>query len=420
MFLQPPREPPPAIKEAAASPEGEAEHLRDALVAAGTLIRKGTDFLHQTWDRLPRIRVELLRQGLDLEADLARLVGTHVDRGRQLATFLLRCGRWGVEVQLLRSQAFDTEPAAFDTEKFLATLQNRMANKPDGTPPDTREVADAVLLLARTMADGFRTLGGDVTELKTDVAELKTDVAELKTDVAELKTDVAELKTDVAELKTDVAELKTDQAELKTDVAELREGQIRIEGRVGHLTGEHYERKFRERLPDLVYMGCHRAGLPQPAGIELRWTDRPDVRQQYGLAEWEDVWRDLNLPDPVYTYGGRLKDCDFIYAATWNETWLPDLLLVGETSITIDEHVLKKAAGHRRDLEDTGHQVRVLLAGAGFTRRVEEQGGPSAVANTGVAWLARSENLNHSDWQDPASMVDLLREWHGRLPSPRL
>ncbi len=70
---------------------------------------------------------------------------------------------------------------------------------------------------------------------------------------------------------------------------------------------------------------------------------------------------------------------------------------------------------HQKDLEDAGHQARMLLVGADFTPQIAERGGMAAVEAAGVQWLERSEDLNDPVWLDSTGIGTLLKEWHKDL-----
>ena len=245
--------------------------------------------------------------------------------------------------------------------------------QPDGKPPDDRRVADAMLKLL------------DVTE---------------------------QLVHGQADLRADVGELKAGQEALRADVGELKAGQKRLEGSVGDLRGEKYETKFREDLPVQIRQVCRVADLPQPETIVLRWDDsrRGDERTWHTLAD------ELGI-DPY----SRLRDCDFLYVVKWQA--LPRLWLAGEVSITIDDDLLLKVAGHRRDLKAADNEARTLAVGAGFPEAFISRNGPDAVAATGAQWVERPKNRNSLAWRDTSFMEALLAEWFAevrpnRVPDP--
>ena len=166
------------------------------------------------------------------------------------------------------------------------------------------------------------------------------------------------------------------------------------------LRGEKYKTKFREDLPVQIRQVCRVADLPQPETIVLRWDDsrRGDEHTWHTLAD------ELGI-DPY----SRLRDCDFLYVVKWQA--LPRLWLAGEVSITIDDDLLLKVAGHRRDLEAADNEARTLAVGAGFTEAFTSRNGPDAVAETGAQWVERPENRNSLAWRDTSFMEALLAEW---------
>ena len=79
----------------------------------------------------------------------------HIGPDNEVGSFLLRCGRWGMEVRLLRVDAKAGEnPKLLDMEALLMDLQDLLANDPEGKSPEPRVLANVILLLAETTADG--------------------------------------------------------------------------------------------------------------------------------------------------------------------------------------------------------------------------------------------------------------------------
>lgn len=389
-----PRSPEPAVAVAVTA---EQKLSLSLLKSARLLVRDGMDRLRHNWDRLPQVRGRLLREGAALETDLDQALRRE-RRTNEIAALVVRGGGWYLEVRLLRSaDANGSNPSPRQAAALADIREEFMTNdagSPHGAPPDNRSLANAMLKLV------------DVVEnLDRGQAELRAETA---TGFTAVRTELTELRGDVAKLEAGQVELRGDMAELKGRVGNLEAGQVRIEGRVGNLTGREYEQLFRDRLPSLIHSACRQAELPQPAAVDLLWTDR----HADGIVGWLARCRDLGLPEPHAT---ALQFCDFIHRVRWPNNRLPPLLLVGEISITVDDRVLEKVKHHRRDLEEAGHEVRTLVAGAGFTPQVADRGGPEAVAAARAQWLARPEDLGDAAWLDAAGIRDMLNDWHDAL-----
>ncbi len=213
VFLQPPREPAARIKDVNPSPEMDFLRLRPVLVKAGDLLKSGATFLSDAWGRLPQVKVELWHRGLDLEADLKRLLSRHTGTDRELGSFLLRCGRWALEIRLLHIETdADTDPELLDWDPFLMDLQNMLNNHPEDKPPDNRILADAILILAEKTGAGLKTLseGQARMEGRLDGMDGRLDGMDGRLDRIDGRLDGIDesLKTltkDVGDLKGDVA-----------------------------------------------------------------------------------------------------------------------------------------------------------------------------------------------------------------------
>ena len=240
MFLKPPREPTIRIKDATTHPETDFVRLRPVLVKAGDLLKSGAAVLSDAWERLPQVKVDLWHRGQDLEADLKRLLSTHYGTDNELGSFLLRCGRWTVEVRLLRMETdADTNPELLDWDPFLMDLKNVLDNQPEDRPPDNRVVADAILRLAEQTGAGFRTLSEGQVRLagRMDRMEGRLDGVDGRLDGVDesLKTLTEGQKT-----LTEGQATLTERVDTLTDIVgepqegqkPLTEGQARIEGRL--------------------------------------------------------------------------------------------------------------------------------------------------------------------------------------------
>ena len=362
----------------------ESVELLSTSLLKGTrvLVQDGMDRLRRNWDCLPQVKARLWQEGTDLEAALE----ANSDRARPAVIAALTvqgCG-WYIEVRLLRGDDIDGRDPSPRQAAALADIREEVmtddAVPPRGDPPDNRQLANAMLKLV------------DMVE-NIDEGQVKLE--------AKVDAGFADIRADLAELRGDTAGLKAGQAELREDVAALK-------GRVGNLIGEQYEQLFRDRMPDLIHKACRLVNLPHPQ-VELLWTDRiPGA-----IVGWEARCEALGIEDP----DTELPYCDFLYRLRWKADRNPDLLLAGETSITVVDRVLDKVERHQKDLENTGHQARTLLVGADFTPQVMERGGAAAVEAAGAQWLKRSEDLNAPVWLDSTEIADMLKTWYDGMGS---
>ena len=261
MFLKPPREPTIRIKDATTHPETDFVRLRPVLVKAGDLLKSGAAVLSDAWERLPQVKVDLWHRGQDLEADLKRLLSTHYGTDNELGSFLLRCGRWTVEVRLLRMETdADTNPELLDWDPFLMDLKNVLDNQPEDRPPDNRVVADAILRLAEQTGAGFRTLSEGQVRLAgrmdrmdgrldgvdeslktlTEGQKTLTEGQATLTERVDTLTDIVGEPQEGQKPLTEGVQALTDEVKTLTDIVgepqegqkPLTEGQARIEGRL--------------------------------------------------------------------------------------------------------------------------------------------------------------------------------------------
>ena len=123
--------------------------------------------------------------------------------------------------------------------------------------PDWTDILRGILLSRELLElpTKFPELVAAVAELTAGQAELRAVVAELTAGQAELRAGQAELRAVVAELTAGQAELRAVVAELVTANTELRRMVSihyhrldRIEGKIGNLEGNDYERKVRYRV----------------------------------------------------------------------------------------------------------------------------------------------------------------------------
>ena len=394
-------------------PPATAEQRLSLFLLKGTrlLVRNGMDRLRRNWDHLPQVKVPLLRQGTALDQALQST------RPNALSELAVRGGKWYIKVRLLRSSGSNGGDATPSQAAALADIREEfVANAPgapNGDPPDNRHLVNAMLKLV----DVVENLDRGQTELRRDVADLKAGQAKLEVGQAKLEVGQAKLEAGQARLdgRMDNLDGRMDNLEGRMDNLEGRMGNLEgrmdnldgrmgnLEGRIGNRAGREYEDQFRNYLPNQIHMACRQANLPHPQ-VELLWTDRHS-------SNWETRRADLGIEDSKT----ELPYCDFLYRLWWEDVRIPDLLLAGETSITVDDRVLAKAKRHRTDLEAVGHQARTLLVGADFTPRVAERGGSEAVAEEGVEWLERPADLEDRAWQDTTEIGDMLKAWHAEI-----
>ncbi len=195
--------------DADTSPPLDTEKLRTVLDASGRLLNDGLSFLRNAWVRLPRVKVQLWRDGADLRSELEGLWQRHAGPDTEVGSFLLRCGRWGVDVRLLLVDAEAGEnPKLMDMEPLLMDLQDLLANDPEGQSPEPRVLADAILLLAETTAEGFKTLAEGQMRLEGRMDGLEGRMDGLEGRMGGLEGRMDRLETHMKALRNDVGVIK--------------------------------------------------------------------------------------------------------------------------------------------------------------------------------------------------------------------
>lgn len=175
-----------------------------------------------------------------------------------------------------------------------------------------------------------------------------------------------------------------------------------------------YEDRFRDTLRSRLLVVCSNTeNMDLPSRVALEWSDRPDRRPKDGHGQpvtWDQVAPALNLP-----LDSSLETCDFLVRVEWPRCPRP-LLLAGESTITVNSHLLDKIADHRRDLGASQHAWLAFVIGAGFTNTIgQDGGGPARVESAGAVWLARPRDLNHPAWRATGDLVEPLRHAYQRL-----
>ena len=123
------------------------------------------------------------------------------------------------------------------------------------------------LLLRALLTDEFLMLPAKVDRLmdlpaKVDgLMELPDRVKRLESDVSDLKVGQTRMEGDIADLKVGQTRMEGDITDLKAGQAELRAVQARMQGQLGNLLGDAYERRMIQSIAHTVYraLGMQRA-----------------------------------------------------------------------------------------------------------------------------------------------------------------
>ncbi len=273
-MLMPPLPSEPTSREPRPAERMLGESLSLSLLkGTRVLVQDGLDRLRHNRDRMPRVKVCLLREGAGLNREL------QAARPDAVAGLTVRGCGWYIEARFLRSSGLHgSVPSPRQTEALAGVREEFVIGDdlpPGGTPPDNRRLANAMLKLV------------DVVE-NIDREQVKLG-GRMEAGFAGIKTELTDLRGDVAELSGRVGNLEAGQTELRGGVAELS-------GRVGNLTGERYEQLFRDRMPDLIHKACRLVNLPHPTvGVAV---DGSRSRQHYWLGGQVQDTRDPRIPIP--------------------------------------------------------------------------------------------------------------------------
>ena len=116
------------------------------------------------------------------------------------------------------------------------------------------------LLLRALLTDEFLMLPAKVDRLM-DLPAKVDGLMGMPGRVKRLESDVSDLKAGQTRMEVDIADLQAGQAELQAGQAEIRAVQSRMQGQLGNLLGESYERRMIQSIAHTVYraLGMQRA-----------------------------------------------------------------------------------------------------------------------------------------------------------------
>ena len=148
------------------------------------------------------------------------------------------------------------------TDEFLMlpAKVDRLMDLPDRVKRLESDVSDLKAGQAELQA-GQAGLSARQTRMEGDIADLKAGQAGLSARQTRMEGDIADLKAGQAELQAGQAELQAGQAELQAGQAEIRAVQARMQGQLGNLLGNAYERSMIQSIAHTVNraLGMQRA-----------------------------------------------------------------------------------------------------------------------------------------------------------------